>query len=126
MTRTDCCRFETESDNTKIAKGINLAESLKILNLSYNGITADTAFALLSSVNGNRAKLQTLRLDNVWVKPEFYKVGRVDSKYRIRCSDTFSNSLHRIKYSALKKVMNTVQPLISNLSIAEKFFVLFL
>lgn len=73
---TECCRFETESDNTKIAKGINLAESLKELNLSYNGITADTAFALLSSVNGSRAKLQTLRLDNVWVKPEFYKVGR--------------------------------------------------
>lgn len=73
--RTECCRFETESDNTKIAKGINLAESLKELNLSYNGITADTAFALLSSINGNRAKLQTLRLDNVWVKPEFHKVG---------------------------------------------------
>lgn len=72
---TECCRFETESDNTKIAKGINLAESLKELNLSYNGITADTAFALLSSVNGSRAKLQTLRLDNVWVKPNFYKVG---------------------------------------------------
>uniref|UniRef100_A0A1B6KJN2 Uncharacterized protein n=1 Tax=Graphocephala atropunctata TaxID=36148 RepID=A0A1B6KJN2_9HEMI len=67
-------RLGSISENTRIAKGINTSETLKTLNLSYNGHTAESAFALVSNIN--KAKLKTLLLTNVWVKPEFEKIER--------------------------------------------------
>lgn len=72
-------RLETESETTKLAKGINVAVSLKQLNLSYNGITADVGFAIISSINGNKAKLDKLIMENLWVNPEFHKVRVVST-----------------------------------------------
>ncbi|XP_054258702.1 leucine-rich repeat-containing protein 74A-like [Macrosteles quadrilineatus] len=68
-------RFENGAELAKIAKGINTAQNLKLLDLSFNGMTADTAFILLTNLS-TKAKLETLRLDNVWVKPEFEKLRK--------------------------------------------------
>uniref|UniRef100_A0A1B6ETI4 Uncharacterized protein n=1 Tax=Cuerna arida TaxID=1464854 RepID=A0A1B6ETI4_9HEMI len=67
-------RLGSISENTRIAKGISTSETLKTLDLSYNGHTADSAFALLSNIQG--AKLQTLLLTNVWVNAEFEKLQK--------------------------------------------------
>ena len=58
-----------------IAKGLENAKSLRILDLSYNPLTAEGAIVLVDKLRNNSVKLTDLLMDNVEVNKEFVRVS---------------------------------------------------
>lgn len=59
---------------TTIASNLESAKSLHTLDLSFNPITAEGAFAIVNKLRNMEIKLRNLLMDNVEVNKEFVKV----------------------------------------------------
>ncbi|XP_045446608.1 leucine-rich repeat-containing protein 74A-like [Melitaea cinxia] len=81
---------------TTIASNLESAKSLHTLDLSFNPITAEGAFAIVNKLRNMEIKLRNLLMDNVEVNKEFVKEYRevLELSYRKKCNITHGNVKH--------------------------------